>query len=329
MSFAAPYLLLGLLAVPLAAVGYRLLERRRAKRSVGWSRKALQPNIVRRPSRRLRYVPAAMFLLGLTFLLVGFARPQRAVENAQGGGAAIVLTFDVSGSMAAGDVQPTRILAARNTALRFLNELPSKYKVGVVTFADKVRLVVAPTFDRKRVIANLPTAVTPRAGTAVGDAINEAVAVTVGAVGKSVPGYPYPPGAVVLISDGAQTDLGTQPQDAAQRALVDGIPVDTISVGTPSGIVVQPVKANGGQIANQTIPVPVDATTLQEVSQLTDGTFFKSASVPRFEKIYENLGLHTSRGRSTREVSVVTAGVAFVFIVAGIALSGLWLGRIA
>jgi Ca-activated chloride channel family protein len=329
VSFGAPYLLVGLLLVPLAAIGYGVFERRRATRSVAWSRPALLPNMVRRPSRRPRYVPVAMFLIGLTFLLVGFARPERTVDSVHTGAAAVVLTFDVSGSMAANDVRPTRILAARDVALRLLRELPSNYQVGLVTFADRVHLVVPPTFDRKSVIANLPTAVTSLSGTAIGDALNLAVAATVGAVGKSAPGYPHPPGAVVLISDGAQTDIGPQPQDAAQTALVDGVPVDTIAVGTSSGIVVQPITLNNGQTSTQTLPVPVDPSSLQQVSALTGGTFFSSPSGARLAKIYESLGSHTSHERTTHELSVAAAGVAFVFMVAGIALSGLWFSRIA
>ena len=149
MTFADPNLLFALLAVPLAAIGYLMLERRRARRSRRWSRGALLPNIVRRRWRRFGYVPALLFLLGLIFLLVGFARPQRVLGDASAGAATVVLTFDTSGSMAADDAQPTRIRAARKVAIQFLNELPSKYRVAVVTFANKVHLAVPPTFDRK------------------------------------------------------------------------------------------------------------------------------------------------------------------------------------
>src|SRR5471032_1736934 len=139
-------MLFALIAVPLAAFGYWTLERRRTGRASAWSTQPMLPNIVRRPSPRLRYVPAALMLIGLTFLLVGFARPQR-VLNSVRSGATVVLAFDVSGSMASNDVQPSRIMAAHNGAVAFVNELPSKYQVAVVTFADKVNLVVAPTTD--------------------------------------------------------------------------------------------------------------------------------------------------------------------------------------
>jgi Ca-activated chloride channel homolog len=329
VSFGTPYLLFGLLAVPLAAVGYWVLERRRARRSGSWSGQAMLPNTVRRPSSKLRIVPAALFLLGLTFLLVGFARPQQILSSSHGEGAAIVLTIDISNSMAADDVKPTRILAARSAAIRFLHKLPSKYRVALVTFSDKSRLVVGPTFNHGRVIANLPDTATLLAGTAIGDAINEAVAVTVQTVGKSTPGTPNPPGAVLLISDGQQTAVGTRPEDAAQHALVNGIPIDTLTVGTPRGIVQQPVKTYGGQVSTQTVPVPVNPTTLQNVSQLTGGKSLQTGSGSQLARVYQNLGSHTAHGHRTHELSAAAAVVALILILAGVLLSGLWYGRLA
>ncbi len=328
MTFAAPYMLFGLLAVPLAAVGYWVLEGRRSQRAAAWSTRAMLPNIVRRPSERLRHLPAALMLIGLTFLLVGFARPQR-VLNSVRSGATVVLTFDVSGSMAATDVQPTRIMAAHNGAIAFLNELPSKYQVAVVTFADKVNLAVAPTFNRAKVIAGIPTTVTPLGGTAIGDAVDGSLAVAVRAVGKSHPGNPHPPAAILLISDGAQTAQGTKPQDAAAKARLAGIPVDTISVGTANGQVTQQIPLKGGQKETKKSPVPVDPTTLQVVSHLTGGQFFKAFSAQQLTQVYKNLGSHTSQAKSKHELSALATGVALIFILAGVVLSALWFRRLA
>ena len=123
--------------------------------------------------------------LGLTFLLVGFARPQRAISSTgRGVGPTVVLAFDVSGSMAARDIQPTRLRAARELAIRFLNKLPSSYEVAVVTFGNKVRLTVPPTFDRADVIAHLPKTVTPLSGTSIGDGISAAESLIIQAIRK-------------------------------------------------------------------------------------------------------------------------------------------------
>jgi Ca-activated chloride channel homolog len=288
----------------------------------------MMPNIVRRPSERLRYVPAALMLIGLTFLLVGFARPQR-LEHSVRSGATVVLAFDTSGSMAATDVKPSRIMAARNGAIQFLNTLPSKYQVAVVTFADKVNVVVAPTTNRSRVIAGLPTQITPLGGTAIGDAIEGSLAVAVRAVGTGHPGNPHPPGAILLISDGTQTAQGTKPQDAAAKAHLAGIPFDTISVGTANGQVTQQIALAGGQKETKKSAVPVDPTTLQAVAHATGGQFFKAFSAQQLSQVYRNLGSHTSRAKSKRELSAFATGIALVFILSGVVLSALWFRRFA
>ncbi len=331
MSFAAPYLLIALAAVPAAAVGYWLLESRRAQRSEPWSRRAMLPNIARQPSRRLRLIPIALFLLGLTFLLVGFARPQRVVVSSHRQAPTIVLAFDVSGSMAATDVQPSRIAAARSAAIQLLRKLPPQDRVAVVTFGSKVTLVVAPTFDRTTVFAKLPTAVTPRAGTGIGDAVSHCVSIVVNAARESGPGGSRP-GAVVLLSDGGQNAGGTTPQAAIVSALVDYVPVDAIAIGTPNGIVAQEVKLNDLQISAE-IPVPVQPATLRTIAQQTGGSFFDAASLEQspgsLSTIYANLHAQTSHDRTTRALNVAATGVALVFILGGLLFSGLGLGRVA
>jgi Ca-activated chloride channel family protein len=328
MTLASPDFLLALIAVPLALLGYLLLDRRRRARAAGWSARAMEPNVVRRPPRSIRYVPAVLFLAALTFLLVGFARPERILGNAKTGGAVVTLMFDVSGSMNANDVKPSRIQAAHDLALRFLNELPSRYRVGIVTFADTARVVVSPTFDRKAAIAAIPDKVTPLAGTAIGDAIDDGLAATVQTVGKGLPGTRYPPGAIVLFSDGAQTDVGVNPGDAAQQALTEGIPLNAVAFGTPNGFVQQPVSTNG-RVSKQTIAVPVDTYTLNQIAQQTNGAFFTGGPHTDLSKVYERLGQHTAHAHVNHDVSRVMAAAAFLFILGGIGLSGLWFGRIA
>jgi Ca-activated chloride channel family protein len=332
VTFAAPYLLFSLAAVPLAAIGYWILEGRRASRAAPWSRRAMLPNIVRRPARRLRHVPIALFLVGLTFLLVGFARPERVFQNALPQAPTVVLAFDVSGSMAATDVAPSRIRAARSVALQFLHELPSRYRVAVITFGDKVQLTAAPTFDRALVIAKVPKAVTPLAGTGIGDGISHSVAVIIDAAGQNGRGNLVRPGAILVLSDGGQTAGGTTPQEAAVSALVDYIPVDTIAFGTSKGTVTQPVKLNDLE-TSAVFPVPVQPGTLQSVSQATGGTFFEgedvAASPSALKVVYRNLHSNTARGHRTHELNEAATAAALAFILAGLALSGLWFGRVA
>ena len=332
MTFGHPYLLLGLLAVPLAAIGYRVLDVRRARRTVAWSRPAMLPNIVRRPPHRLGSLPAVLFLLGLAFLLVGFARPQKRLHTSTSNAPTIVLAFDTSGSMAATDVAPTRLRAARSLAIQFLDELPSTYRVAVVAFADQVRLLVAPTFDHKLVISKLPTEVTPLGATAIGDGINYAVATAAAAAGQNNPVGVYRPGSVLVFSDGAQTAAGTTPAEAAVSALIDYVPVDTVAFGTPKGLVTQPATVNGVKTTTE-IPVPVEPTNLKLVSKQAHGMFFDGAAVAKspalLKGVYANLRTYTTPGRSTRDLSAITAGAALVLVLAAMGLSGLWYGRVA
>jgi Ca-activated chloride channel homolog len=337
MSFASPELLFALIAVPLAAIGYRLLERRRARRAVAWTSSAMIPNAARRPPSRLRYIPAACFLLGLTFLLLGFARPQRtlaSVNTSHGGGTTIVLLLDLSGSMAAQDTAPTRIAAAHAIAVRFLQKLPSRYRVALVTFGNEVQVPVPPTFNHRLVINRLPSTVIPRSGTSLGDAIAQATAVVVQGYGPSTPGQPYHPGAVLLISDGAQTAGGTTPDHAALFARADGIPIDTVAIGTAHGQVVQKLKIGNYTISSR-ISVPVDYSTLAGVAQTTRGTFYKGtalfdpASVSKLVKVYTSIGSTSVPGHRQHDLTAAAGEVALLFVLAGIVLSGLWFGRIA
>jgi Ca-activated chloride channel homolog len=333
VSFGSPYLLLTLVAVPLAAVVYALLEARRAERAAAWSRPALLPNMVSLPSRRLGYLPAGLLLCGVTLLLVGFARPQRVLGSVSGGSATVVVAVDVSGSMAAHDVAPTRIAAARTVAARFVGELPPRFRVALVTFGDKVRAVVPPTLDHRQVIDALPTSITPRAGTSIGDAIGASVAVAIEAVGTSDPANLHPPAAVLLLSDGTQTSGGTLPKDAAQIAYVDGIPIDTVALGTPEGTVTQPVTVNGFR-APLARPVPVDRALLQSIAQQTGGTAFRAgsraelAAIPgKMATVYQKLRSRDAPGHRTQELSALAGGLALALIAAGIVLSSLWYGR--
>jgi Ca-activated chloride channel homolog len=328
MSFGSPYLLLTLVCVPLAAVGYGVVERRRARRSGAWSNRALLPNMVRRPPRRSGWIPLGFFLLGLTLLLVGFARPQRVLSTVTGSTPIVVLAVDVSGSMAAEDVRPSRIGAARAIAVRFLHQLPPHDRVALVTFGNDVSLRVHPTLDRRRVIAALPAKVIPKSATALGDAISEGTALITESVGQSAPGASYHPGVVLLVSDGAQTAGGTTPTNAANQAYLAGVPVDAIPVGTPSGSVTQLFNVGGVRTA-ASLPAPVDRDGLHVLTRQTGGVFLPTSSSAQLERVYANLRSTVSYGHKTKELTALVGALALVPLLAGIVVSGLWFGRVA
>ena len=332
MSFGSPDVLIALVAVPLAALGYWLLEERRRRRSAAWSRSALLPNIVRQPSPRLRLIPVALFLLGLSFLLVGFARPRQVLGSTSGGAPTVVLAIDVSSSMGATDAQPTRLRAAREVALQLLHELPASYPVAVVAFDSKATLIVPPTLDRRQVIDGIPTAPAALSGTAIGDGIAYSLGVIGAAAGQRSPGNLYHPGAVVVLSDGGQNAGGTTPTQAAVSALVDYVPVDSIVVGTDKGSVAQRLKVGFVHQLKQ-VPVPVQPGTLRMISHQTQGSFFEAsaaASDPtRLDVISRSLQRHTVAGRRTRGLAGDAALLAIVSILGGAAVSGFFLGRVA
>jgi Ca-activated chloride channel homolog len=331
VTFAAPELLLALIAVPLAAIGYGVLERRRARRAAVWSASALLPNIVRRPRGGLSHVSVALFLLAMAFLLIGLARPQRVLGIETRDPPTIVLTFDVSGSMASRDVSPSRIGAARNIAIEFLKELPTKFRVAVMTFGNQVRLVVPSTLDRARAISKIPAAVTPLSATGIGDGISHAVAEAVAAAGQNRRGALSRPGAVLLFSDGEQTAAGTTPGDATVIAHVNGVPVDTVAMGTRKGTVTQPIRIGGKE--KQTYPVPVQRTALRMIAKGSGGTAFDGISVAQsptpLSSVYAGLNSYSTAGRRSSELSAAVTAVALILLLAGIVVSGLWFGRVA
>jgi Ca-activated chloride channel family protein len=321
MTFGTPWLLLGLLVVPLVVGGYLLLERRREREAAAWSTPSLLPNTVtRRPGWR-RIVPFALFLVGLTLLLVGFARPQAKISVPREG-ATVVLALDVSGSMDAKDVKPTRLAAARESASEFVENLPSKYRVALVTFSDHASVKVPPTYDHDQILRALPKKA-QQEGTALGVGVSAAVLVAQRAVGKTKPGEPRLPAAVLLLSDGAQTAGRVDPTDAASEARKLQIPVSTISLGTPKGLLIR--KIPGG---TEQIQVPPAPAALRQVAQITGGTFFQARSAEQLKQVYKDLGSRVVKERKTREITVAATGAALAFMLAGAAFSGYWFRRL-
>lgn len=335
MSLGSPYLLVSLLVVPVAVAGYLILERRRRARAAAWSNPDLLPNLVPRHASRFRHVPVVFFLLGLTVLLVGFARPRHDLGQSHQGAVTVVLALDVSGSMAATDVGGSRLDAARSVATQLVEALPAGDRIGVVTFATQVRLAESPTVDRAAALAALPEAVTPRSGTRIGDGIDAAVAAVVDAVGKSYPGSPVHPGAVVILSDGAQTAGGPTPSEAANTAYLDGIPIDSVAIGTPGGSVKQTVEV-GTRSVPTTIDVPVYATDLQAASHISGGTSYAvssqagiGAAAGGLAGSYRRLSDTVLPAERSHALSALTAAVALVLVAAGVVLAAAWFGTAA
>ena len=319
LSFQWPEALAALAVVPLLAGLYVASERRRARAGARFGNPALLPNVVGRGPGLRRHLPLAVLLVALAAMIVGVARPHATV-SVRREQATVVLAMDVSRSMTANDVRPTRLRAAEAAAKAFLGKVPEKFQVALVSFGSRAVVVVAPTPDRSLVADGLD-ALRPGEGTALGDAI--AISARLGhKVGT--PEGQQPPSAVLMISDGAQMGGAVPPTRAVRLARSLHVPVYTVLVGTPGGVV--NVKIAGGFRA--TIRVPPDPSTLQAVARQTGGQFFTATSDTRLREVYERLGSRLGHKRKSREITDVFAASSAALLLVGGALSTLWFRRV-
>ena len=326
-SFKSPGLLLFLLLVPVLIGLYLWIDSRRARRAAKWSSPALLPNMVVGAPGFRRYIPAILFGVAMILLLVGFARPQAKFKSAKDG-ATVVLMIDVSGSMGATDVRPTRLLAADAAVTDFVNRLPSKYRVALITFSNHISVRVPPTYDHAQLIKGLPKK-PELEGTALGDALTEAVAVAKKAVGPSKPGQPHPPATILLISDGAQNAGRIKPIPAAKLAAKAEFPVSAVALGTPGGVVHQTVPiGTSGKTFPLVQQVPVDSTTLRAVAVAGGGKFYAAQSAIQLDQVYKALKSRLIYTKQYREVTVAVTVAALIVLLTGVALSAYWFRRL-
>lgn len=335
MSFGWPAALVGLLLIPLALVVYAVMQRRRQRYAVRFTNVDLLANIVEDSPGWRRHIPAALYVLALAAMLVAVAKPQRSV-NVPREEATVILVMDVSGSMTATDVEPTRLAAAQVAAGELVDKLPERFRVSLVSFSSGVNIMVAPTEDRqafKDALARLRA----RGGTAMGDAIIQALDLArppeaPPAVGANAGPTPMPtavpkdqvtPAVIVLLSDGFNTAGVNQPVDAAAEAKDLGVPVFTIALGTDQGIA--EVEDNAGR--TRRVPVPPDADTLRQVAQITDGKFFEAPSAKDLRDVYDELGSKIGYKKEQREVTHWFAGAAAALVLAAGGLSLAWFNR--
>ena len=275
------------------------------------------------PARRIRrLLPLAVALVALSALVVGVARP-RAKIPVPGKQATVILALDSSRSMAATDVKPSRLAAAVAAARAFLDAAPKSYSIGVVSFSTRASLVLAPTTDRSAAKAAVDL-ITLGSGTAIGDAIDRSVA----AARPSQPGQPTTaaskiPATIVFLSDGEQTTGDRQPLAAAARAKQQGIPINTIALGTRDAVVEVP-RANG--VVERVTVVP-DTKTLQQIARITGGRFAAAPTAERLKQIYKDLGSRVGRKKETREVTAAFAGAGVVLMLLASGLSLAWSRR--
>ena len=322
MSFATPLALLGLLALPLVFTLFVLGERRRKAQGARFGTPALVAASAPMPRRIRRFLPLALAFVALAALIAGVARP-RATLSVPVREATIILALDTSRSMAATDVQPSRLAAALAAAEAFLDDAPSGYAVGLVSFSTRASLILPPTTDRE-LARNALDQIRLGSGTALGDAIDVSVqAARPRTVTEQQPSTATPPATVLLLSDGEQTAGDRQPIAAATTAKELGVPVNTVALGTRDAVVEVPLQ-NG---LVERVTVTPDTRTLQEVARITGGTYADAPTTERLQQVYRDLGTRAGRKRENHEITAAFAGAGALLLLAAVGLSFTWTRR--
>ncbi len=315
MSFLAGSRLLLLLVVAAVAVAYVVLQvRGRQRYALRFTNLALLGSVApRRPGWR-RHLPAALLLVSLAGMVVSLARPARA-ELVPRERATIMMAIDVSISMDATDVRPSRLASAKAAATSFAQLLPEQINLGLVAFAGSARVLVPPTTDRAPVIEAIG-----RLELAESTAIGEAVLTSLDAI-ESAPaaadGEPVP-AHILVLSDG-ETQVGTPNELAAAAAVEAGVPVTTIAFGTPDGTITY---------QGQTLPVAVNEDELAALAEATGGSAFEAATTEQLETVYRDIGSSIGFVTEQREIGSWFTGAAFTFALLAAATSLIWFSRL-
>ena len=349
MSFLSPSLLWLLVAVPLLIAAYVLLLQRRKPAAVRFGsievvREALGPG-----QRVRRHLPPLLLLAALTAMLLAIARPT-AVITLPSEQRTIVLAIDVSLSMRATDVEPSRMVAAQEAAKAFIQEQPADVRIGIVSFAGTALLVQAPTQNKEDLISAVDRLDLQR-HTAIGSGLIMALAtifpdagidlesmifgdprglkrgVPIEKAGKSeakpftpVPPGSYPSAAIILLSDGRRT-TGPDPMDAAKMAADRGVRVFTVGLGSPQG--------GMAGFEGWSMYMRFDEEALKQIAEATRGSYFSASTAAELKKVYQELNTRFLMEKKETEVSALFTALAALLAVVAATLSLLWSNRLS
>ena len=345
MSFERPFLLLTLLVVPAAVALYVVAERRRMRYAIRFTNVDVLAAVLKGRVWR-QYVPLALFLLALAALCVGVARPQRQTLVLKDR-ATVILVVDVSRSMESKDVKPSRIGAATAAVRLFLDRVPDRLQIGLIAFAGDPAVAAPPTSDHRLVREALDTLqwYPSFGGTAIGDALAEAVRLGQQAVGTpngNLASLSAAPSgqtrglvSILFLSDGAQTRGQLLPLEGAERARAAGIPVYTVALGTPNGTLRFGFGSPPGGVpgpnpfgTGRTVPVPPDPATLKAIADRTGGQFFAARDAKSLRAAYVKLGSRLGRRPGQSEVTYGFLAAASALLIGSGLLSALWSPRL-
>jgi Ca-activated chloride channel family protein len=319
-SFSAPQYLPALLLVPLLFAFAYAIRRRRSRYGISFTNLRLLAAVrSRRRTPWRRRAGLILLALALAAAALALARPHVQMTS-NDRSATIILLVDISGSMDAADVPPSRMDAAVAAMHDFLDRLPRNDKVGLVTFSDKVQIRAVPTTDRAAIGGALDV-LNPELGTALGDGVEAAVKLAVQTLAidgvRPVPGK-YGPAAVVLESDGAQNRGKLTPTAAAAIAKAAGVRIFGVALGTKYGQVTE------GSGILRTIPVPPDPGTVQLLARVSGGQAFDATTAQSLNSTYRHLGSSVGKHRSSRDITAWFELAAALLLVAGVAAERAW-----
>lgn len=330
MTFEWPLVLLLLVVVPMLALAYISMQRRRNQYALRYASVSLVAQAVGKGPGIRRHIPPALYLLALAAMIVALARPQATIPVPQDTGT-IVLVIDVSGSMFAQDVDPNRMEATKRAAREFVAEQPAGVKVGVVSFSDFAALVAPPTRERAQVLEAI-SRLRPQRGTNIGAGLQVALdAIYEDQIDGEVivsqdpnattdrSAIDVPPASIVLVSDG-QSNTGPDPLEVVQEAIEAGIKVYTVGIGTPEGTVLQ--------IQGRNVFTRLDELTLQRMSEDTGGRYFNAQSESDLRAVYDDLSRERIIENEETEITFAFAGAALALSLVAGTLGLVWFNRL-
>lgn len=337
MSFLWPAVLLLLLAIPLGVALYVTRERRRRQRiadSIGRLQPTGHAGGVGRAAMLRRRIPGALIVAGLVVLVIAMARPQSVIGVPRFEGT-VILAFDVSGSMAATDMDPTRMEAAKAAARTFVSRQPTSILVGIVAFSDTGFSMLVPTDDEAQVLSAIDR-LGPERGTSIGRGIVSSLIALATAQQDPEAGYytnaspepdPLPPvvapgtfapAAIVLLTDG-ENNQQPDPVEAAHAAAERGIRIFPVGLGTAAGTT---IEVEGFRVHSR-----LDEPSLRQIAEITDGAYYAASAPEELAGIYDDIETRFVIRPEAMEITSFIAGAGLVILLLG-ALGGLlWLGR--
>lgn len=333
MSFLWPLVLLSLLFIPILFIVYLRLQRRRARIMQQYGTLSQFQSTSGKPMGFARHIPTLLLLAGLAVLFVGAARPEAQVSLPRIEGT-VILAFDVSGSMAATDMQPTRMEAAKAAARAFVDKQPAGVQIGIVAFSDGGFSVLAPTDDKDQALSAI-SRLSPQKGTSLANGILVSLKAIQSNNDNSthfysnltpqpttptpVPQGQYQAASIVLLTDGENNEQ-PDPLAAAQTARNQGVRVYTVGLGSATGM---DIHVNGFTVHTQ-----LDEATLKQVAQISGGSYYNATSAQDLHQIYDNLDPQLVVRPQKTELTALFAGASAVLLLLGGLLSLLWFSRL-